>query len=84
MITGRPRFQIPQDWDVDQVEVIWDFLDELNSAIWETHEEKIIEAMHKKYSMPERSVRGENLENLSAEVHVEHRKLFNSDDDFPF
>jgi len=43
--------QIPKWWTGEQAHAVVDLLDVISTAVWDVHEEKIIEAMHKREDM---------------------------------
>ncbi len=63
------KLQIPQDWTGEQAHAVVELLETITAAIWDVHELKIIDAMHKQISTPQRTPE-----------YCRHP----SDDDFPF
>jgi len=47
------KLQIPKWWSGEQAHAVVELLDLISTAIWDVHELKIIEAMHKKEAMHE-------------------------------
>ena len=45
------KLQIPEWWSGNQAHAVVDLLDVISTAVWDVHEEKIIEAMHKRQDM---------------------------------
>ncbi len=41
------KIQIPNDWTEQQAEAVVNFIDEILRAVWETHEDKIFNAIEK-------------------------------------
>ena len=60
------KLQIPEWWTGAQAHAVVDLLDVISTAVWDVHEEKIIEAMHKREDMLGRREEGtdENLDDL--------------------
>ena len=71
-----PKILIPSDWTGDQAKAIVDFLDEISSAIWDTHEAKIMSAMNLDESLLERVAKKDDASSEATRL--------DSYDDFPF
>ncbi len=64
------KVSIPPDWTGDQANAVIELLDDISTAIWEVHEKKIIDAMHRQESMLERAARGEDDEPHPDEMDI--------------
>ena len=53
------KIHIPPEWTAEQAHAVVEFLDDLSTAIWEIHEDKILEAMTKKETLLIKAARGE-------------------------
>jgi hypothetical protein len=62
--------QIPKWWTGDQAHAVVDLLDVISTAVWDVHEDKIIEAMHKR-----EDIRGRGEEESDEDAPF--------DDDYP-
>ena len=71
-----PKILIPSNWTGDQAKAVVDFLDEISSAIWDTHESKIMSAMNLDESLLERAAK---TDDASSEI-----VRLDSYDDLPF
>lgn len=49
----RFKFPIPSHWSPEQAKAVWEILYDLSDAVWNAHENKILDAMHHQQSMPE-------------------------------
>lgn len=47
------KFYIPTEWTAKQATTVWEFLEEIATAIWEVHEKGILENINIKNSMLE-------------------------------
>jgi len=54
------RFHIPPDWTGEQAKAVWELLDEISTAVWDAHEEKILDAMNREETRLERAARGDD------------------------
>ena len=78
-----PKILIPSDWTGDQAKAIVDFLDEISSAIWDTHEAKIMSAMNLDESLLER-VAKEDDDAPSDDTRPRSQNQPDAYDDLPF
>jgi hypothetical protein len=59
-IFQRDKIYIPEAWTGEQALAVWEFLEEIGSAIWDVHEKGILKAMNIKESMLIRAARGDD------------------------
>ncbi len=52
------KVQIPSDWTGEQAKAIVDLLDEISTAVWDTHESAILDVIKRKESLLERAAGG--------------------------
>jgi hypothetical protein len=79
------KLTIPPEWTGEQVLAVVEFLDEISTAIWEVHDQKILDAMNKREreeSVPDE----EDGRPLKPEDDLYYNKTKSpfSDDDYPF
>jgi len=48
MIPSSIKIEIPTDWTADQAYAVSDFIDALLTAIWEVHDQKIVDVIIKR------------------------------------
>jgi hypothetical protein len=53
------KVSIPPDWTGAQANAVLDLLDDIVTAIWDAHEEKILEDQQQQDAMLERAARGD-------------------------
>jgi hypothetical protein len=80
---------VPPDWTGEQALAVVDFLDEINTAIWEMYDDEIIDAMQKKDSLLIRAARGHEEEACPPDLDPLYDKPHHDgddpfDDDIPF
>ena len=81
------KVTIPPEWTGEQVLAVIEFLDEISTAIWETHDQKIVDAMNKHESLLEHPILDEEEGRpLSPEddLYCNRPDPSVSDDDYPF
>jgi hypothetical protein len=78
------KLQIPQEWTGEQAHAVVDLLDVISTAVWDVHELKIIEAMHKQETMLERAAKENDDEMPPDAIYVRSQNPSDSDDDIPF
>ena len=54
----KDKVRIPQNWTGEQAKLILEFLEEITTAIWDVHDQKLIKAIQKEKSLPIRAARG--------------------------
>jgi hypothetical protein len=75
----KDKIQIPPDWNGDQAKALWEFLEEIATAIWEIHEDAILKAFDKENAFLEQAARDDEHEPV---IHTDFHADF--DDDIPF
>ncbi len=81
------KVSIPPEWTGEQVLAVVEFLDEISTAIWETHDQKIVDAMNKRDWLLEHPIHDEDEGRpLKPEDDLYYNQLAApvSDDDYPF
>lgn len=57
----KDKVYIPTEWTGEQALAVWEFLEEIASAIWETYERGILKALNIKDEMILRAAPGDDL-----------------------
>jgi hypothetical protein len=70
----KDKIHIPKDWTGEQAKAVWEFLEEICTAIWDVHDLKLLDAFQKEESLLERSASADDR--LIDDDHFE--------DDIPF
>lgn len=47
----KDKIQIPTDWTGEQAKIVWEFLEEIGTAIWDVYGERIDEATENEESL---------------------------------
>ncbi|MCP4605908.1 MAG: hypothetical protein GY847_36250 [Proteobacteria bacterium] len=53
-----PKINIPPDWTGAQAKAIVDLLDEISTAVWDTHESQILDVIKREESLLKRAAGG--------------------------
>lgn len=56
----KENVHIPTEWTGEQAKAVWEFIDEIGSAIWDAHEEEILEAADREQTNRARAARGDD------------------------
>ena len=81
------KVTIPLEWTGEHALTVVDFLDEISTAIWEVHDQKIVDAMNKRELLLENPIPDEDEGRpLRPEDDLYHNRPATplSDDDYPF
>ena len=81
------KVTIPPEWNGEQTLAVVEFLDEISTAIWETHDQKIVDAMNKRdlllaHPIPDED-EGQPLK-PEDDLYYNRPAPSVSDDDYPF
>lgn len=63
----KDRVCIPTEWTGDQAKTVWEFLEEIGSAIWDVHEEEMLKAVERENAMLLRAARGDDPDSIEQE-----------------
>ena len=50
-LLSKDKMRIPNDWTTDQAKAVWEFLEDIISAIWDVHFHALNEAMKKERAL---------------------------------